>query len=101
MKIRQRERPNIAKNVFIANLFPSCFFARNMKGILINNIKNGKDKGVRKESKREIPVTPPSINPLGIKKLLRPNPARDIPINIRKSSLIKPNIFEIFSFFIG
>ena len=89
MKFKETERTIIAKKVLIANIFPICFLAKKIKGKLITKIKKEILMGVKKWTKREMPVTPPSINPAGIKNPLSANPAKPIPTKIKKNSLKK------------
>jgi hypothetical protein len=56
--------------------------------MFITKINTGKEPE-KCAIRSEIPVTPPSINPLGIKKPFRPNPADRIPIEIIKKSFKK------------
>jgi hypothetical protein len=55
--------------------------------MLIIKINNEIEIGVRAATKSEIPVTPPSLNPLGIKYPFNPNPAHNIPIVINSITL--------------
>ena len=88
MKIKQRDSPEIAKKVLIAKVFPICLRAKNMKGMFRTNNISDTEIGVRNETSNEIPVIPPSIKPLGIKKLFSPKPATKTPRIRRKDSLI-------------
>ena len=89
MNAKHKDKPTIAKKVFIAKFFPICFIPKIIKGIFIAKINKEIESIVKWEIKREIPVTPPSIKPLGIKKLFIPNPAEKIPNKINKRSLME------------
>ena len=86
MNFKNNARMNTPITVFIAKLFPICFFARKKKGIFITKIKIGRVNGVKKLKSKEIPVTPPSIKPLGSKNPLSPNATKKTPKSIVKDS---------------
>lgn len=72
----------IPLTIFTVNCFPICCFARKKKGTFKIKIKTSKVIGVKKLIKREIPVTPPLINPFEIKKLFIPKATKIIPAKV-------------------
>ncbi len=59
-----------------------------MNGAFIIHIKSATGRSVTSLIRSEIPVTPPSIKSLGIKKPFSPRPANKIPEEINIKSLI-------------
>ena len=59
-----------------------------MKGRFIENMRNERGISVVNESRRDIPVTPPSMNSFGIRNPLSPKLAEKIPKTIRRILLI-------------
>jgi len=100
MNVKHNESPKTAINVFAAKTLPTCFLARNMKGMFSMKMASETETGVRKDIRREMPVIPPSIKPLGIRKLLSPKPATRIPRIMKMNSLIKIKI-KLYTLFIG
>ena len=85
-KIKHKDNPKIARKVLSAKIFPTCFLARNIKGMFKTKIISEIERGVKCDIRSEIPVIPPSINPFGIKNPLSPKPAVKMPSTIKKDS---------------
>lgn len=71
--------------LFTKNFKSICRYASIRKGILITTIKMDTSMAVFKFTRREMPVTPPSINLLGSKKPRKPNPADSTPNDMNKN----------------
>ena len=74
--------------LLIANMLLICRHPISTKGKLISTNKIGSEMPVARLVSKEMPVTPPSINPFGIKNPSKPNAAEEIPTAINKAFLI-------------
>lgn len=93
--------PVIAKILLIANILLTCLHPSIIKGVLNITINNDKGTSLAKIlTNSEIPVMPPSMYPFGTKKLSRPNPALNIPIQINIIDFKKERS-EYFIFFLS
>jgi len=69
-----------------------------MKGRLIRRIRRGKGIFVVSAVRREIPVTPPSMNPFGRRNPFSPNEAEKIPMRMNNPFLKYGTILSVFLF---
>jgi hypothetical protein len=76
----------MAMVVLIAKFFPITLSPNNRKGKFTRTIKEYKGSIVVSVIKSDIPVTPPSMNLFGSKKLSNPNAADKMPVEIKKVS---------------
>ena len=86
MKAMTRDSPMMAIMLLMANGLPTWVKPIMMKGMFMRIIRIGKGYFVTSAVSSEMPVTPPSTNELGSKKLSSPKPADMIPTPIRKKS---------------
>lgn len=90
--------PEIANDVVIANVFETCLYPAIMNGMLISTIRIGSGIFVVYAVRREMPVTPPSMNPLGSKNPFKPNAAEKMPIRIKALFLKYGKTLSVFLF---
>lgn len=79
----------MASAVLMANALLMSLYAMNTNGKLMSTSSQYSGTGVMAVMSSEMPVTPPSIKWVGIKKLSSPNAAEPMPDTIKKTSLAK------------